>query len=154
VIRVGLIDGADSRDLRRRVLRPNLSPTDPLPGDDLVDGVHIGAVDEGLVVGTCFVSPVPCYWRADGADGWRLRQMATAPERQGEGIGTAVLNAALDHLVRIGVRLVWCHAREDAIGFYARNGFDGYGDIFIDPHHPIPHLRMARELPLASTSSG
>jgi GNAT superfamily N-acetyltransferase len=154
VIHVGLIDGADSRELRRRVMRPNLSLDDPLPGDDLSDAVHIGAIDDDVVVGTCFVSPQPCYWRADGAAAWRLRQMATAPERQGQGIGTAVLRAAVDHLRRIGVPLLWCHAREAAVGFYARNGFRGHGDIFLESQHAIPHLRMARELPPVSTSSG
>jgi GNAT superfamily N-acetyltransferase len=154
VIHVGLIDGADSRELRRRVLRPNLTPQDPLPGDELTDGVHIGAVDGETVVGTCYVAPAPCYWRPDGVDAWRLRQMATAPERQGQGIGSAVLRAAVDHLGRIGVSLVWCHAREAAVDFYTRHGFRGYGEIFLDPEHPIPHLRMARELPPASTSSG
>jgi GNAT superfamily N-acetyltransferase len=154
VIHVGLIDGADSRELRRLVLRPKLSPQDPLPGDDLADGVHIGAVEDGVVVGTCYVSPVPCYWRSDGSDAWRLRQMATAPDRQWQGIGSTVLRAAVDYVASVGVRLIWCHAREEAVGFYARNGFSGYGDIFLDPHHPIPHLRMARELSPASTSSG
>ena len=153
MIHVGLIDGADSRELRRRVLRPTLTPQDPLPGDELTTGVHIGAMDDGTVVGTCFVYPDPCYWRADGADAWHLRQMATAPERQGQGIGSAVLAAAVDHLVRIGVPLVWCHARAEAVTFYARHGFRGHGDIFLDPQHPIPHLRMERELRDTATTS-
>jgi GNAT superfamily N-acetyltransferase len=158
VIRVGLIDAADSRELRRRVLRPEFGPDDQLPGDDLVDGVHVGAVDDGeTVVGTCFIYPDRCYWRSDGADAWHLRQMATAPEFRGQGIGGAVLAAAVAFLEQREVPLVWCHAREEAIGFYARHGFRGYGDLFIDPQHPIPHLRMWRELrePLTpATSSG
>jgi GNAT superfamily N-acetyltransferase len=154
-VRLGVIDGAASRDLRRRVLRPNLGPDDPLPGDDLASGVHIGAVDDdGAVVGTCFIYPDPCYWRTDGTDAWHLRQMATAPERQHQGIGSAVVGAAVEYLSRIGVALVWCHAREEAVGFYARHGFIGFGDIFLDEHHPVPHLRMSRELSAPATSSG
>lgn len=154
MIRVGLIDAADSRELRRRVLRPHLAPDDPLPGDELSDGVHLGAVDDdGTVVGTGFIYPDPCYWRADGGGAWHLRQMATAPARQGQGIGGAVLAAAVEYLTQREVPLVWCHARESAVPFYARHGFHGYGEIFIDPQHPIPHLRMERELPGAATSS-
>lgn len=157
-MRVGLIDGADSRELRRIVLRPQLGSDDPLPGDELTAGVHIGAVDDdGTVVGTCFLYPDPCPWRPDGDDAWHLRQMATAPQRQGQGIGAAVLGAAVDYLERIGAPLVWCHARESAVPFYSRYGFQAYGTLFDEypvPGLPVPHLRMWRELSTGLTSSG
>ena len=42
-----------------------------------------------------------------------------------------------------------------AIGFYAQHGFHRFGDVFLDPQHPIPHLRMYRELSgRPSASSG
>jgi GNAT superfamily N-acetyltransferase len=153
-MRVGVIDPAATRELRRTVLRPHLSADDPLPGDELVAGAHIGAVDEdGAVVGTCFVFPEPCPWLPDAAGAWHLRQMATAPDRRGEGIGAAVLAAAVEHACSQGAPLVWCHARETAVSFYANHGFRSYGEVFIDSEHPIPHLRMWRELGTAATSS-
>lgn len=157
MIRVGLIDAADSRELRRRALRPQLGPDEPLPGDDLLDGVHVGAVDEdATVIGTCFVYPEPCDWRPDGAGAWRLRQMATAPERQRHGVGSSVLAAAVTYLERRDVPLLWCHARESAVPFYARHGFAGYGEVFVEypaPGTPVPHLRMWRELSPRAASS-
>lgn len=151
---VGVIDPAETRDLRRTVLRPQLAPGDPLPGDDLAVGVHIGARDEdGIVVGTCFVFPDPCRWRPGAEDAWHLRQMATAPRRRGQGIGTAVLDAAVAYVRGQGAPLVWCHAREPAVTFYARHGFRPHGGIFLDAEHPIPHVRMYRELPAVPTSS-
>ncbi len=77
-MRAGVISAAESRALRRAVLRPHLPADAPLPGDDLPDGVHVGAIDdEGVVVGTCFVYPDACPWRP-GRPAWHLRQMATA----------------------------------------------------------------------------
>jgi GNAT superfamily N-acetyltransferase len=146
-MRAGVVSAERTRELRRAVLRPQLAPGDPLPGDDLPAGVHIGAEDDdGTVVGTCFVYPDPCPWRPGLTGTWHLRQMATAPERRGEGIGTAVLEAAVEHVRAQDAPLLWCHARETAVGFYAAHGFLSYGEVFIDPEHPIPHLRMWRDL--------
>lgn len=160
MIRVGLVDEADSRELRRSVLRPHLRLTDVLPGDNQPDATHLAAVDDnGAVLSTCLLHPAPCPWRDDaaGAAGWRLMQMATAPEARGQGLGGLVVEAAADHLNRIGVPLVWCHARQRAVPFYERHGFVTYGDVFVEypaPDQPVPHLRMARELLPPATSSG
>lgn len=160
MIRVGIIDAADSRELRRRILRPHLRLTDVLPGDDRPDATHLAAVDEDeTVLSACVLHSAPCTWRDDeaAANAWRLMQMATAPEARGRGIGGLVVDAAVDHLIRIGVPLVWCHARERAVPFYARHGFEGYGELFVEypePGKPVPHLRMCRELPVAAAASG
>jgi GNAT superfamily N-acetyltransferase len=149
-MRVGPVEPAATRELRRLVLRPHLAPDAPLPGDSLSAGVHIGATDDaGRVVGTCLVYPDPCHWLSEhpgAAHAWHLRQMATAPERRGTGIGSAVLAAAVEYVRARGAGLLWCHARESAVGFYARNGFTPHGELFIDAEHPIPHLRMYHEL--------
>lgn len=153
-MRVGLVDPAATRALRRSVLRPMLAPDAPLPGDELPAGVHLGARDDdGTVIGTCFVYADPCPWRPDVAGSWHLRQMATAPDRRGEGVGAAVLDAAVAYVRSQGSPLVWCHARATAKSFYAAHGFQSHGEIFTDLEHPIPHRRMYRELPGAPTSS-
>ena len=79
------------------------------------------------------------------------RRLAPAPDgdraqRRGQGIGAAVLAAAIDFVAAQGAPLIWCNARESAVPFYARHGFSGHGEIFTDERHPIPHLRMWREL--------
>jgi predicted GNAT family N-acyltransferase len=143
-MQVGVVAEPRTRDLRRAVLRPHLGPGDPLPGDDLPFGVHIGAVDDdGTLVGTCFVYPDPCPWQPD-AVAWHLRQMATAPDRRGKGVGAAVLQAAVDHVRDQNAALIWCHARETAVSFYAAHGFRGHGEVFTE--HGLPHLRMWRDV--------
>jgi GNAT superfamily N-acetyltransferase len=141
-----IVDAARTRELRRSVLRPNLPPDAPLPGDDLPAAVHFGVVEGGEVLSTCFVFLEPCPWRPDLLPSWHLRQMATAPPARGRGLGGAVLDAALAHAATAGGRVLWCNVREAAIGFYRRHGLRGHGAIFTDEQHAIPHLRMWREL--------
>jgi predicted GNAT family N-acyltransferase len=150
---LGVVDQAATRELRRRVLRPALAATDPLPGDELTTGVHLGAVDDdGTVVCTCYVYPDPCPWRP-GRSAWHLRQMATLRERRGEGHGVAVVEEAVRYVHAAGAQILWCNARETAVGFYQRAGFAIHGDVFTDERHPIPHRRMWRELSATPTSS-
>jgi predicted GNAT family N-acyltransferase len=52
-----------------------------------------------------------------------------------------------------GGRLLWCEARERAIAFYARHGFVGDGEIYLNRETGIPHQRMWRELSDAPASS-
>jgi GNAT superfamily N-acetyltransferase len=144
---VEVVDEAQTRALRRAVLRPHLAPDAPLPGDELTDGVHLAALDEtGTVVGTCFVYPEPCPWLPERAGAWRLRQMATGDGLRGRGIGSAVLEAAQAYVVDHGGALLWCDARAAAVAFYRRNGLVGHGEVFTDEQHPTPHLRMWRDL--------
>lgn len=145
-MRVEVVDPARTRELRRSVLRPNLPPDAPLPGDELPDAVHLGAVVGDAVLSTCFVYLEPCPWRPELEPAWHLRQMATAPEARGRGLGGAVLAAALEHAAARGGRVLWCNVREPAVGFYRRYGLRAHGEVFTDERHPAPHLRMWREL--------
>ena len=146
VIAVEIADPGRTRELRRSVLRPERSPGDPLPGDDLDDAVHLAAVVDGVVLSTCFVFPEPCPWRPADLPAWHLRQMATAAEARGRGLGGAVLDAALGVARERGGRLLWCNVREPAVEFYRRHGLRPHGEIFTDEGHRIPHLRMWAEL--------
>jgi GNAT superfamily N-acetyltransferase len=151
-VRVAIVDEARTRDLRRRVLRPELGPDDPLPGDDLPDGIHLGAVEGDAVLCTCFVYADPCPW-IPGRPAWHLRQMATEPDRRGQGLGAAVVRAAVNTVAGRGAELLWCNARETALGFYAGLGFRTHGPVFTDERHTIPHIRMWWEPSAAPTSS-
>jgi GNAT superfamily N-acetyltransferase len=154
-----IVDQQLTRELRRRVLRPQLPPDAPMPGDDEPDAVHFAALDDaGTVLSTCLISPDPCPW-LPGRPAWHLRQMATLELRRGGGHGRAVVEAAAAQAAAAGGEVLWCNAREGAVGFYARLGFRPHGSVFTDAAHPIPHLRMWRELaaaaepPVPATSS-
>jgi GNAT superfamily N-acetyltransferase len=149
---VDVVDPELTRELRRSVLRPQLAPGAPLPGDERTDPVHFAVLDQGVAVSTCWVAPEPCPWRPTDQPGWQLRQMATTPEHRGQGLASLVVAAVLDYCIVQGGRIIWCNARERAVPMYGRCGFRTEGAIFTDAEHPIPHQRMWR--PLANLSAG
>lgn len=135
------VTAADTADLRRQVLRGG-RPV-PLPGDD-APAFHVGAYDDGVLVGTGNVRPEPAPWEPD-VPAWRLRGMATAPEARSRGVGAAVLEALLAHCREHGGGVLWCHARTPAQRFYERAGLVTTGAPWEDPEIG-PHVRMWREV--------
>ena len=120
------------RPLRLRVLRPNQT---------MADTVHLAAFDGDRVVG------IGSLYREDRAGGpvggWRLRGMATEPDVRGRGYGAGVLSASVDRVAAAGGTELWCNAREAAIGFYRRAGFDVVSEPFDVPGIGA-HVVMAR----------
>jgi GNAT superfamily N-acetyltransferase len=134
--------------LRREVLRPGRSLVDvAYPGDDDGRAAHAAAKDaKGMVLAVGSVLPEAPAWQEGG---WRVRGMATRPDRRGEGLGSSVLALLLAHVAEHGGGLVWCNARSGALHLYERAGFSPRGDVFQLPDIG-PHLVMWREVPAAA----
>lgn len=147
-MRITVVDGALTRELRRAVLRPNWPHGSPMHGDENPDAIHIAALesDPGQVVGCCLVLPRPYPLRPDEPHAWQLRGMATAAGRQSEGIGGLVLMGGIVETMTRGARLVWCDARTSARPFYERYAFAAEGAEFEHAESGIPHYRMWRAL--------
>jgi predicted GNAT family N-acyltransferase len=146
-VRITVVDGRSTRELRRSVLRPTWPVGSTMHGDDDPTAVHVAAVDDdGTVVGCCLVLPRPYPVRPDERDAWQLRGMATAPQQRGQGVGGLVLGGALVEILQRHGRLVWCDARTSAMGFYRQHAFLPDEDEFIHPESGIPHFRMWRDL--------
>ncbi|UWQ17407.1 GNAT family N-acetyltransferase [Jannaschia sp. M317] len=107
------IAAQDTLPLRQSVLWPDL-PLAALAVDGDADALHLGAFDGGLI-------GVGSFYR-DGT-GARLRKLAVAADRQGQGIGARLVRAGARHLAAQGARLLWCDARVTAGAFYTRLGF-------------------------------
>jgi predicted GNAT family N-acyltransferase len=69
--------------------------------------------------------------------------MATAEGRRSQGIGQAVLAAAIAHVCSSGGGLLWCNARVPAVTFYRRAGFTTRGEPWDEPDIG-PHVVMYR----------
>ena len=134
--------------MRRTVLRPALPADAPLPGDDETGVVHIGAFADGALLSACLVFAAPCPWLA-GKRSWRLRSMATYPHARGRGAGAVVLAEAARIAGANGAEVLWCLARETAVGFYRRHGWAATGELFVAAG--LPHLRMWLELAAAGS---
>jgi len=127
---------ADSRPLRRSVLRPHQSLED-LAEHETPGAFAVGAFDGDALVAVGFVAP-------DGEPGaWRVRGMATAAEARGRGAGTAVLDALVEHAVGQGAIRLWANVRTPARSLYERAGFAVTSDEFELPEIG-PHVVMER----------
>ncbi len=144
-IQIRSAEASETRELRRRVLRPHQTPDElVVPGEDHPEAGWYAAFRGEDVVGTAGIFPEA---PPDGGSelAWRLRAMAIEDGLRSRGIGELLLDACLDHARRHGADLVWCAARVPAADFYARAGFARVGDEY-ETDDIGPHVRMERAL--------
>lgn len=145
MMQVRFISPGETHVLRQQVLRPGQSlaqmewPKDHAPGS-----FHLGMEANGQFCAIASFIPEgnPLV---GGLMPLRLRGMATAPAHQGAGLGSALLRFGLEQARRQGNDLVWCHARERAVPFYARLGFLAQGPLFPVAGigiHQLMHLQL------------
>ena len=74
----------------------------------------------------------------------QIRYMAVAIEQQRQGTGTLLLKALEDKAVELGAARIVLDAREQALGFYRKQGYKLEG-----PEHmlfnTIPHVKMRKD---------
>jgi predicted GNAT family N-acyltransferase len=143
--RVGV---ADTIGLRQRVLRPHQTMAEMrYPHDDDPSTGHFAAVEGDVIIGTVSVVPeLPTDPLADVESWWRLRGMATAEGHRSQGVGSALVAAAMAHVAAEGGRGLWCNARLPAVAFYQRAGFVAVGEPWEEPGIG-PHIVMWRTMP-------
>lgn len=124
--------------LRREVLRRPLGLD--FTGEDIererVDR-HLAAFIGGEVVGCLVLTS-----RSGGEV--KMRQVAVAPGLRGRGIGRSLVRFSEEFAARRGYRIMTLHAREAAVPFYERLGYEAVGEPFEEVS--IPHRRMRRSL--------
>jgi len=146
-MRIAAVDGATTRELRRAVLRPGWPEAAPMHGDDNPEALHIAAIDDDdVVIAACLVLPRAYPKQPGTASAWQLRGMATAESHRSQGLGAELVVAVLAELRQRGAQLVWCEARNAAIRFYSRNGFEVDGEEFLHAETGIPHHYMWRHV--------
>ncbi|WP_300173154.1 bifunctional GNAT family N-acetyltransferase/hotdog fold thioesterase [uncultured Aliivibrio sp.] len=79
----------------------------------------------------------------------QIRYMAVSSSYRGKGIGALIMVALESYARQEGAKRLVCNAREEAIPFYVRNGFESQGEL-TDERGPIRHQQMLKQLdPLA-----
>lgn len=73
-----------------------------------------------------------------------IGRMAVLPDYRGQGLGTALLQAALQQARDDNLFEAYLYAQVQALDFYRKAGFAVYGDEFMDAG--IPHLSMRMQL--------
>ncbi|WP_018863749.1 MULTISPECIES: GNAT family N-acetyltransferase [Thioalkalivibrio] len=84
----------------------------------------------------------------------QIGRMAVREPWRGHGIGSRLLDYAVEAAIRHGWREVWLNAQNTRLGFYAQHDFFIISDTFEDAG--IPHRRMLRRIrqPLAQARAG
>lgn len=125
-------------ELRQRVLRAPLGLD--IRNDDLQAETEqiIFIYEEDNVVKGCVLL------QQYDADTFKLRQMAVDTTEQGKGIGMELVNAADLYAVNFGKSRIMLHARETAIPFYEKLGYEVIGEPLTEVG--LPHRIMEKLL--------
>ena len=118
--------------LRYEILRKPLGLTfSPEDLEKEKDDILIAAFEDDIMLGCCMLTTT-------APDTVRLRQMAVRNNLQGKGIGQAIISFAEKLARHKGYKTITMHARDSALGFYERCGYQVKGDQFVEvsvPHH-------------------
>lgn len=74
----------------------------------------------------------------------KMRQVAVAPEFQRQGLGRRLVAFSEDFAKSKGFKAMVLNARDTAIEFYLRLGYEAYGEPFEEV--TIPHQAMRKSL--------
>lgn len=143
---------AQTQPLRLSVLRADV-PTKVVTfdGDDLPTTFHLGLRVGGEIVAVSSWMQVR-YPDRPNQPAYQLRGMASATRRQRSGLGGALLTAGLRRCSEFEATLVWARARDTAVNFYERNGFEVVGPGYIDLNTGLPHHDIIRILTNRATT--
>lgn len=125
-------------ELRNQLLRKPLGLS--LLKDELQNEEHnifIGYFDDGKLEGCCMLVPLENH-------SIQLRQMAVIAGLQGKGIGRTIMQFAENLSRDKGFKKIMMHARESAIGFYQKQGYEIKGEMFTEVS--IPHFKMEKHI--------
>lgn len=102
------------------------------------ESIFCGMFDEGELIGCCVLTPMV-------EDDWvRLRQMAITEDKQHLGLGSQLITFAQNIAQEEGFKEIHLFAQCQAEGFYKKNGYQPYGDIFIDAG--VGHIMMKKSI--------
>ncbi|HDZ16189.1 MAG TPA: GNAT family N-acetyltransferase [Methylophaga aminisulfidivorans] len=142
LMKINEIPSQDTLQLRNDILRPGKARSECVfEGDNAQKTRHFGAFDdaaniEGIVSVYCNQNPLISHEVA-----YQIRAMATSRQSRGQGIGRLLLSAAEEYAKTAGASVVWANARQSAIGFYKKAGYDVISEEFvidgIGPHYLV-----------------
>lgn len=141
--------------LRLLVLRPGGTlPDCVFEGDKAESTLHLGAYDamhnlKGIA--SYYEAPMPGHTFKNPV---QLRGMATHPEARGMGFGKELIHHGIMVFSAMGKDVIWCNAREVAVGFYTEMGFKKAGDPFDIPGIGAHYQMVLSLTPPAAVGQG
>jgi predicted GNAT family N-acyltransferase len=125
-------------DLRDRILRKPLGLR--FAQEDLLkesQDFHLGAFREDQLVGCLVLTP-------DNEGKIKMRQVAVDDSAQGLGVGRMLVEASEIKARSLGFSEMLLHARNTAVPFYLKLGYEVFGDPFVEV--TVPHRKMRKRL--------
>ncbi len=102
-----------------------------------VNDMHFGLFESDKIVA--------CLTLTEETDGKvKMRQVATAKDRQGTGLGRQLASEAEEYCKKKGFHTLYCHARKTAVPFYSKLGYTVVSEEFTEVN--IPHFIMQKKL--------
>lgn len=141
------ISAQDTYPIRQQVLIPTheLKKAKFENDDDEDISFHLGAF-----VNSKLVSVASFYYERNSIfedlHQYQLRGMATLPENRGQGLSSELLTTAFPIIKQNLCTLLWCNARESAIGFYEKVGFIKKNSDSFDIEDIGPHILMYKKI--------
>lgn len=125
------ITTAETYEVRHPVLRKG-KPLESCAfvGDDLPSTQHFGIFEADKLIGvlSLFVEKCNLFYTESQL---QFRGMAVLESHQNKGIGEQLMRFAELEIKRPIPYLIWLNAREKAISFYAKMGYQSIGEPFI-----------------------
>ncbi len=98
---------------------------------------HFGILDQERLVACAVIVPLAAKLA-------KLRQMVVAETHQRRGVGSKLVQCIEATLIEREIETIELHARDTAIGFYERLGYEKEGEPFTEVS--IPHWKMSKRI--------
>ena len=100
--------------------------------------IHLAGIDQNRAICCCLIlTPL------DGKT-VQMRQVAVAKQEQGKGTGRQLVEYSEKITLQNGYDKIMLHARDTAVEFYLKLGYEPEGEQFFEVG--IPHLQMRKNL--------
>ena len=130
MIEIKKITAEQTYAIRLEILRKGINKPYQFDGDFDQETFHLGAFVENELVGvSTFVKNNSNLFSE--VNQYQLRGMATLHKVRGKGVGVKLLNTSIGELKKMKTTILWCNAREVALGFYSKLNFKIIGEKFM-----------------------
>ena len=129
MIEVRIVNSKELHKVRFEVLWPHLNSAEEavIDIDSSHGALHFAGIVDGEIVGVAslFVQACDRYPQLfSSMKVYRLRAMGVKTDFQKSGVGVAIIEKAVSICAARGFDVIWCDAREVALGFYSKLGFE------------------------------
>ena len=144
-VSIKIISPETTHQVRHPVLRPGLDRKSCiLTADEAESTVHLGAYENGTLLGVCTVLDNPSGTQFKLSNG-QIRGMAVLQSTQRKGIGQLLIQEAESIGKKKEFAIMWMNARLYAVPFYEKFKYKIKGAQFEVPVFG-PHYMMIKEL--------